>query len=39
MTRPDAASYLVAAALLGGIVTVAIAVAPYLAAVILVVQP
>lgn len=39
MTRPDAASYLVAAALLGGIATIAIAVAPYLAAVFLVVQP
>lgn len=39
MTRPDAASYLVAAALLGGIATISIAVAPYLAAVLLVVGP
>jgi len=39
MTRPDAASYLVAAVLLGGIATIAVAVAPYLAAVLLVVGP
>ncbi len=39
MRDTDAASYLVVAALLGGIATIAIAVAPYLAAVLLVVGP
>ena len=39
MTRPDAASYLVAAALLGGIATVTVAFAPHVAALLLVVAP